>query len=308
MNKLIKNAIVYSAQLPAADALRQHFAEKRFTEPAQLDWFSAGFVPIPATGELVSTFEGGLAFAVRYDSKILPGTVIRAETDKRIAKIEADEFRKVGRKDRLQIKEMVTDELLAKALTKTAIVTCYYDPKNERLVVPVSSKQLADVVTRQLVHAVGSVKTTTINVSDVKLGLTTKVQQWLNDDSGDIQPFGEHLEPGGWVKMVGESESVTFDMAALDKAYAGIDDALGKDFQVSELEMTFQLSTTFRLTNDFRLKGIEFCYEPAEDAADKRELWELDASTQLLELSRIIDALCDLLSYKEPAQVEDLEA
>lgn len=301
--KLIKNAIIYSAELPSADALRVHFEKARFKEMQSLDWMAKGFVDIPATGELVSTFSGGLAFAVRYDTKILPASVIRNEVDKRVKAIEQSDGKKVGRKERLSIRDQVTDDLLPRALGKTAIVTCYYSPEKKHLIVPVSSKQLADVVTSELVHAVGSIKTTTINVSDVKLGLTTKVQQWLDDAESDA--FGWDFEPGGRVKMVGESESASFDMAALDKARAGIQDALKKQFAVAELGMIFKESTSFRLTHEFRLKGIHFSYEPTEDADSLREAWEYDASLQLLELTRITDGLCELLGYKEPAKEQE---
>lgn len=301
--KLIKNAIVYSAELPSTDALRNHLEQHRFKEMLSLDWKSAGFVEIPATGELVSTFEGGLAFAVRYDTKILPASVIRNETDKRVKAIEDADGGKVGRKQRLAIKEQVTDDLLPRALGKTAIVTCYYNPAKQHLIVPVSSKQLADVVTIKLVHAVGSVKTTTINVSDVKLGLTTKVEQWLKDEGG----FGYDFVPAGRVKLVGKNESVSFDMAALERAQDGIQDALAKGFQVAELGMIFKESTSFRLTHEFRFKGFYFSYEPTEDAADQREAWEFDASLQLLELGRLIDCMCELLGYQEPEQAAAAE-
>lgn len=304
MNKLIKNAIVYNAKLPDADALRQHFEASRFTEPTQLQWHSAGFVEIPATGELVSTFEGGLAFAVRYDSKILPASVIRAEVEKRLDAIEKQEGRRPSKETRQSVRDMVTDELLAKALTKTAIVTAYYDPAKQYLIVPVSSKQLADVVISQLVHAVKSMKTTTINISDVKLGLTTKVREWLADAESDT--FGWNLEPGGRVKMVSETESASFDMTALDKARAGIEDALGNDFKVSELGMIFQGRTSFRLTHEFRFKGFSFGYEPTE-ADDAREAWEFDASLQLLELGTLVDSMCDLLGYKAEEKQEAAE-
>lgn len=299
MNKLIKNAIIYSAELPAIEALRAHLEKARFKEMLSLDWAAKGFVEIPATGELVSTFAGGLAFAVRYDTKILPASVIRNETNKRVKAIEDADGRKVGRKDRLAIRDQVTDDLLPRALHKTAVVTCFYSPEKKHLIVPVSSKPLADVVTSELVHAIGSIKTTTINVSDVKLGLTTKVKQWLEDDASGA--FGYDFVPAGRVKLVGEGESVSFDMSTLERAQDGINDALSKNFQASELGMIFKESTSFRLTHEFRLKGLYFSYEPTEDAEDVRSAWEFDASIQLLELTKIIDSLCDLLGYKEPA-------
>lgn len=304
MNKLIKNAVVYKAELPGAAALEGHLSEHRFKEMQSLEWWSAGFVEIPATGELVSKFEGGLAFAVRHDSKILPASVIIAEAIKRKQNLEKSELRTVGRKDFLLIKEVVTDELLAKALTKTAIITCYYDTANQFLIVPVSSKQLANVVTSQLVHAVGSMKTTTINISDVKLGLTTKVREFLDVDDGDEDTFGRHFVPGGKVSLVGDTEKATFDLTALDKAQAGILESLNKGFAVAELGMTFDKKTNFRLTADFHLKGIEFSYDPTE-ATDQYEGWQFDASIQVLELGALINSMCDLLGYREPEAAKE---
>lgn len=304
MNKLIRNAIVYKAELPGAALLEGHLKEKPLNELGKADWFGAGFVEIPSTRELVSTFNGGFAFAVRYDSKILPASIILAELKKRVEAIEKQEGRKLDKDTRESVRDMVVDEMLAKALVKTTIVTCYYDTANQYLIVPVSSKQLAGVAISQLIHAVGSVKTTSINISDVKLGLTSKVREWLADHEGlgVNLPFGPHLQPGGSVKLVGKDrEKANFDMSALDKARAGIDDALAKGFKVTELGMTFDAKTNFRLTADFHLKGIEFSYEPTE-ATDQYEEWQCDASIQVLELGRLINAMCDLLGYREPEQ------
>ena len=308
MSKLIRNAIVYKAELPGAALLESHLKEKLFAELGKLDWHGAGFVEIPATRELVSTFDGGFAFAVRYDSKILPASIILAEVKKRVEAIEKQEGRRLDKDSRFAVRDLVVDEMLAKALVKTAIVTCYYDTANQFLIVPVSSKQLAGVAVSQLVHAVGSVKTTTINIADVKLGLTTKVREWLADHEGLALPFGERLQPGGSVKLVGEDrEKATFDVSALDKARAGIEDALTKGFKVTELGMTFDAKTTVRLTADFHLKGLEFSYEPTE-ATDQHEEWQCDASIQVLELGRLINAMCDLLGYREPAKEQEAAA
>lgn len=298
MSKLIRNAIVYKAELPSSALLENHLKEKPFIELGQADWHGAGFVEIPATRELVSTFNGGFAFAVRYDSKILPISIIRAEVKKRVEAIEKQEGRRLDKDTRATVQDMVMTEMLAKALSKQAIITCYYDTANQFLIVPVSSKQLAGIVVSNLIKAVGSVKTTTINICDVKLGLTTKVREWLRGDESGA--FGLDFQPGGSVKLVGEKrEKATFDVSALDKAKAGIADALEKGFSVTELGMTFKEKTNFRLTADFHLKGIEFSYEPAE-ATDMHEEWQCDASIQVLELGLLINAMCNLLGYREP--------
>lgn len=61
MKQLIKSASVYKAELPTADALRTHLAEKPFTECQPNEIRSAGFVPVNED-DLVLEFPGGLAF------------------------------------------------------------------------------------------------------------------------------------------------------------------------------------------------------------------------------------------------------
>lgn len=46
---------------------------------------------------------------------------------------------------------------------------------------------MADRIISKLIHAVGSVETRTINISDIKLGLTTRLKAWLE---GEDDVFG----------------------------------------------------------------------------------------------------------------------
>lgn len=218
--KPIKNAITYKAQLPAAEHLRQNLATMPFTELTRVQWDSLGFVKVAVADDYVLEVPGGLVFALRYDKKAITPKLINSETNKRIAKLEQDGDRKVGRKERQAIKEMTTDELVANALTETvAVVHCLYDIEEQLLYLPVSNKQLADRIISRLIHAVGSLRTQTINISDIKMGLTTRLRDWLD---GKEEAFGDKLTLGQSVMVTRttseSSESIAFVMDDLAQA------------------------------------------------------------------------------------------
>lgn len=304
--KAIKNAITYKAQLPAAEHLRQNLATMPFAELTRLQWDSLGFVKIAAADDYVVEVPGGLVFAIRYDKKAITPKLINSETEKRIAKLEANECRKVGRKERLAIKETTTDELVAKALTETvAVVHCLYDIEEQLLYLPVSNKQLADRIISRLIHAVGSLRTQTINISDIKMGLTTRLRDWLD---GKEEAFGDQLTMGQSVMVTRttseSSESIAFVMDDLAQADSGLREALDTDFQVNHIRMSCGI-LGFKLTSDFHLKGISFDVEPDPEAGDDfLSLFKHEAGIQIIALRQVIKALCDLLGYQPPEQEE----
>lgn len=294
--KLIRNTIIYKAELPAIDHLVTHLAEKPFTEPLSLETQSHGFVP-PLEGEDIAIpFTGGLAFAVRIDTKIIPASAIKNEAKKRAARIEAEQGIKPGRKLMREIREMVVVDLLPKALIKSKTITCFYDTERQLLIVPTSSKTDADIVVSLLIRTVGSVKTTTIHVSDIKHGLTTRLRDWLTEGEDDFYPFN----PCDEVVLKREKEKVAIKVTSLESRHVELLKSIDDGFTVDSIR--FQHGTTFfRLDSNFRLKGLQFDYGSDADLIGT-ELWQHEAAIQVMEVGTIVDLLCNMLGYKPPAE------
>lgn len=301
--KLIKSAIVYKAQIPVdAATLHNHLSERAFQPPLQLQARSAGFVPPTEGDRLVAEFGGGLAFSVRVDDKVVPGSTWKSRTEERVAEIQKETGRKVGRKQRREIKDQVYTVLLAQALTKTtAVIPCFYESVSGFLIVATTSKKLADLCVSQLVHAVGSVKTETIHVSDVKHGLTTRLQKWL-DSEGDDEVFAG-FHPCDEAALVQEKRKVSVRMTSLQAARAGLEEALLSGFSVTSLGFALA-DMEFRLTSDFHLKGISFV-EDADPSSE--ELWGAAAALQVRHVGEVVSRLCELLGYKEEPAAEEAE-
>ena len=108
-------------ETPDAAVLAAALDEHRFAPPCGLDWFTDGFaVPQLFGDELVFAANKTLGISLKREERVLPGAVIKTVLDEKIAKIEAEEARKVGRKERQELKEQIVDELLPRAFTRAS--------------------------------------------------------------------------------------------------------------------------------------------------------------------------------------------
>ncbi|MBB3142228.1 recombination-associated protein RdgC [Halomonas organivorans] len=297
---MIKNAIVFKAELPSIDAVRQHLQEIEWRELNDLEYRRSCFVANETTGDLVTDFPGGFALRLRTDEKIVPPAVVQAETDKQVAEIEERNGEKLPRKSRTAIKEEVFLALCAQALTSTTYTWAFYHAAEQLLIVDTAGKPKADRLAQTLIQLIGSVKTETIHVSDIKHGVTTRLRQLI---SGDVEaPFGrlgidDHAQ---LVRRFDEVEKVT---------YAGTDVAnnhelleqLEAGYQVEDLGMVLS-RMHFRLTSQFRLKSINFSPiedDESEDADDAAHAWRMTALDEVEQITDVVKELCDLLGYQE---------
>ncbi len=307
MKTLIKAARLYSAKLPAADLVAGHLQEKQFGELSSLQVSGAGFVPVK-DGEFVATFEGGFAFAVRIDTKVIPPSAVKAETQRLADAYEKDNGFPPGRKSRKELKERAFDTLLPRALVHTVDLHAFYHVEDNLLIVPTSSKAAADIVTGLLIQAIGSVETSTLNVSEVKHGLTTRLARWLMlDDNEDEDPdlaFGTDFTPSDTVtlsrRVDSGKERLSIQIADLQQARAAIREALVSQFGVTSIRFDYP-GVTFTLNDDFSLRSLSFESGPDDEGAQSVDGWAHEASVETMIVSRVVRSLLELLQYKAPA-------
>jgi len=302
MLKLITNAIVYKAELPSAQLLAKHLAEFPYHPIADTALSQASFVPNKTSNELVTEFTDGFAFHLRYDEKILPASVVKAKSDERIAKFEAEQGVRLKKAEREAIREQTLVDLAKTALVKTSIIPAFYSTKDNLLIVNTGGKKFADRVTSYLIHAVGSVKTTTIHVSNIKHGLTTRLKSHLWRDDNAFDGF----EVGASVALKSGSQKVSYSLEDLETARAGILEAIDKGFEVERLAMVHH-GVEFKLTSDFHFKAVRFEDSEREDddeVTDAVHFWKHEAGVQVLQFSAALNQLCDLLGYKAEEEAE----
>ena len=295
MKQLIKSATVYSAELPATEHLEQHLQENAFAEMTDLQIRAVGFVAFDS-GLYTAPFPGGVAFKVRIDEKIIPASQVEKETERLALETQRLTGRKPGKKERKELKDAALLSLAPRAFPRTAVVTCYYERGTQYLIVPTTSKKLSDTITSALVHAVASMKTTTINVSDVKKGLTARMKNWLDNDD---EAFGE-FSPSGDAALAIEKRRITVKMGNLQAAREGLQEAISKGFGVTSLGLQhIDSGVEFRLTDSFKFKGIVFVHDPAQGDED---LFAAEAAIEVSSFSKVVTELCSMMAYQEPSE------
>jgi recombination associated protein RdgC len=318
MNLSLKAAIVYKAEIPVdITALNEHLQTRAFSPPGNMQLTAHGFVPPVDDGDesLAREFTDGIVMSVRVDERVIPPQVLREETTKAIKAAERATGHKAGKKQRAEIKDGVLLQLMSIAMIRTvAVVPCYYHKPTGFLIVATTSKTQADICTSLMVHAVGSMKTETIHVSEVKHGLTTRLKNWLVSQEDEVEPedgevgFGD-FEPVDTATLslkFGDSEArkITVQMCDLNSARTGLLDALGKGFSVRSIGLT-RSGLTFVMTDEFRFKSIEF---PVIEDDDGDGTWQTEVCLQVDMVADAVEAMTKMFAYKPPEGESEDEA
>jgi recombination associated protein RdgC len=302
--KLIPAATLYKCELPYGKNLGIILEENRFVDLSSIEAERAGF-EVMFNESFIAVFEGGYAFKVRYDEKILPNSVVVSAANKRIAELEALQSRKLGKKERKEIKDEEYFTLVQKALVSTKMITCFYITEEKLLIVPTASKKLADIVMVRLLKAVGAIKATTLYVDGIKNSTTSKLLAYLEEDTN---LFGD-FDVSGHVKLKGLSgaSQLTVKETDLSDAKDALLEALNKGSQVEEIGLENK-DVFFRLSSDFRIRGVEFLSEPdGEDSEDELREFSVTASIQTMLFVNMSNMLLKLFEYKEPETDNDTD-
>lgn len=300
----MKNIFTFRAELPAAEALANHLLELPFAELGENDFSRAGFVANPVTHELVSKFEGGYTVCLRYDEKILPAAAVKSEVDKRVATIEEKTGNAVKRKERQQLKDIVLCELVKRALFRSTLIYAYYHIESRHLFVVTGSKEHSQKLVHGLLKCVGSIKTETINVTDVKHGLTFRLTALING-ANERDAFGE-FEVGDSCKLVRkvdkeDKETINYTGVMIGGCEELLE-RLGDGFGVESLALSIQ-GLSFKLNHDFQMKSLAWTGdEETEQDDDLIQAWANDAATKVFLLNHATGLLTKMLEYRDPAK------
>ncbi len=116
-----------------------------------------GFVP-PVKGreEMVYQVDGFILFTYQETARLLPGPVVKEMLDEKVEQIQEEEGRKVGRKEKADLKEQIIFELIPRAFTRSRRTSVVVDTDRRRLMVDSASANRAEEVVACLRKALGS--------------------------------------------------------------------------------------------------------------------------------------------------------
>lgn len=289
-----KNLLVYrlSREITLhADSMEKQLAAQAFSPCGSQDLAKIGWVA--ATGgkdqPLVYAANGQLLICARKEEKILPATVIRQALDERIARLEADQHRKLKKTEKDALKDDVLHLLLPRAFSRYSQTFLWLDAQNGLIMLDCASAKKAEDVLALLRKSLGSLPVIPLTLENpVQLTLT----EWVRSDNLppgfqllDEAELKASLEDGGIIRCK-KQELVCDEIAAHIEA--------GK--LVTKLALDWQQRIQFILGDDGSLKRLKFTDEVVEqnddiDRDDPVQRFDADFTLMTGELTSLLAEL-----------------
>lgn len=278
-------------ELPETERLEIALAENWFCSPAGLDWFSEGFYyPVPFGKPIIFEAQKAMLISLMREEKVLPSAAIKHKLDERIIKIQTEEGRNVGRKEKQELREAIIDNLLPKALTKSSRTNGLLD--TGWLWVDTASRHKAENLLTKLREALGGLPAQQPVARQSPASLMTN---WLLQ--GEAQ--GRFVLDSD-VTLVGAGDvAPKVKISRKDLNAEDVVQHAKNGMAVTELGLVWNDRVAFILTQDLTLKRIKWLDVVQEEAQDNCDDAQSQAyATQLLmtaALSMIFSELVELL-------------
>ena len=257
-----------------------------------LDWFSEGFAaPVAFSPELVFPADYTWRVALKKEEKVLPAGVIRDILDERVVEIQNAEARNVGRKEKQELKEQITDDLLPRAFTRSSRSQAIFDTKHGYLLVNNAAAAKAENLLTKLREALGGLEASLPNTKQSPGSLMT---DWLLRGAAE---GGFELDSDCELKGVGDVVP-TVKVSKQDLTADEVVQHVKNGKTVTQLGLTWREQISFILTQDFTLKRIQYLdvlQEEAEGHGD--DAASLMFASQILMTEALSTMLDELVSY-----------
>lgn len=262
------------------EQLGQQLASRSFVPCSKSQAVAAGWVsPLgEASDALVHAAGGRLLVKLKREEKLLPSTVVREQLDAKVAAIEADQGRKVYRKERLNLKDEIVQDCLPRAFSRSTHIHAYIDVKANWMFVDTASAGRAEELLNVLRECIGSFPLLLPQVNNAPTAVMTSwlLHRSLPDDFelGQECELRETGEEGGVVRCRG-----------VDLLSEEVETHLHAGKQVARLALSWDQRISLLLSEDLCLRRLRFADElmkENEDIPEADNAARLDADFALM--------------------------
>jgi recombination associated protein RdgC len=302
-----RNARVFRFTKPfeiTAEALEEKLQAEAFKPCGPQETSRQGWVsPMGKHSDLLVHSAGGYhLIALRKEEKLLPASVIKELVDEKAEMIEAEQHRKVRRKEKDELKEEVMLEMLPRAFSKNRRCYAYLAPADGVLVVDAGSAKQAEDLASTLRKSVGSLP---VRPPAVEQAPAFTFTGWLNE-SIDL-PASIELGTECELKDTSEDGRVV-RCKGLDLQGDEIRSHLDAGMQVTKLAVTWDDNLSFVLDEELGIRRLKFGDTLQEklddvDADDAAARFDAAFSLMTLELARLIPGLLEALGGEDRSAI-----
>jgi recombination associated protein RdgC len=279
--------------------LDELLAKKPLARCGSFEMSSRGWVFPRQEGAFVHAVNRQWLLALGVEQKLLPTTVIRQTAQERAAAIEAEQGRKVGRKEMRDIAERVAEELMPKAFTRRRTTWGWLDPVNGWLAIDAGSDARADEFMETLISTLEEIAPRPLQT---QISPVAAMTDWL---AGGEAPAGFSIDSDLELRSAAEAQAV---IRYVHHALAGpeIAEHIAAGKIATKLGMTWNDRVSFVLTDKLHIKRLAFLdvlTEQAEQAgATADEQFDADFALMAGELAHLFNDLVGALGGELKAE------
>lgn len=298
-----KNALIYRLSRNVdLSGMEEKLAAFAFTPCGSQDMAKTGWVA-PIGDALVHTVNGQHLLVVQREEKILPREVIQTELNKKVAKLEAEQHRRLKKSEKDALKDEVRHSLVPRAFSKHHKTQIWINEEAGLIVVDAASAKRAEDTLALLRKSLGSLPVVPLTMENpIELTVTEWVRSgqppagFVLQDEAELKAV---LEEGGIIRckkqdLVGNEIATNLQAGKL----------------VTKLALSWQDRIDLVLSDDGALKKLKFSEAllAQNDDIDREDYAQrFDADFILLtgELATLINNLIAALGGESNAAPEN---
>lgn len=256
--------------------------EHPLRECGSQDEFTFGWMPLIRNSEQWSV-ASDLCLMIRAgkEEKVLPSAVVREELEAKVSEIEVVEGRKVGRKEKADIKEELVFSLRPKAFAKRTDIWAYIDLKAKLLVLNSTNAGMTEQLFKLLQTTLGSFPMVPLQAQASPAMIMT---DWLMKNEVPAS-----LETGDECEIEDSSEDkAKIRFKSLEPLSEDVTRHLAQGMSVKNLALRWTDKMSFVLNSDLTLKKVKFDDTLKESAFNDSQggaLSDMDANFSLMSLT-----------------------
>jgi len=281
------------------EALDEQLSEHDFVPCGSQDLTRSGWVPpLGRHGtELVHVTNSCLMICSKLQQKLLPAAVINEQLEQKLIQIEANEVRKLRRKERQSLKDEVVFSMMPQAFVRSSLRFAYISPRDNLLVINAASTGRAEEFLQLLREAIGSFSAIPLASKNQPIDIMTR---WVNSGLPAAGfELGEECELRDDADISSVIRCKNRDLGATE-----ILSHLKAGMHVSKLALRWQDRIECVIDEKLVIKRLRFSdlvqQKASEvEAEDVAQQFDVDFSIMALELSEFLKALMAALGGED---------
>lgn len=264
----------------SAEQLEEALTERTFRPCSPSQALSVGWVPALGEGSanLVHAADGRFLLRLRREEKILPPSVVRDLLKERVEGIEAQQGRKVYRRERLALKDEIVQDCLPRAFSRHGEFSLLIDGKARWVLVDSSSAGRAEDALNLLRECIGTFPVIPpATTSSPSVGMSSWLTQASLPEDFTLREECELTESG--------EQPAVLRCRGIDPLSQEIRQHLEGGMEVTRLSLDWREQLQFVLGSDLCLRRLKFAdalVKENDEIAEEDPLARKDADFALM--------------------------